>query len=66
MYLVETLTRSHLMERPLCVLTFLFSFIAFHALQREHTKGARGTTSTNPKLLEAHAPLLHLILRALP
>ena len=33
MYSVETLTRSHLLERPLCVLTFRFSFIAFHALQ---------------------------------
>jgi len=72
MYSVETLTRSHLLERPLCVLTFRFSFIAFHALQpfsvntpTMHTKGARGTTSTNPKLLEAHAPPLHLILRAL-
>ena len=31
MYSVETLTRSHLLERPLCVLTFRFSFIAFHA-----------------------------------
>ena len=26
MYSVETLTRSHLLERPLCVLTFRFSF----------------------------------------
>jgi hypothetical protein len=71
MYSVETLTRSHLLERPLCVLTFRFSFIAFHALQPfsvntpKEARG-RGTTSTNPKLLEAHAPLLHLILRALP